>query len=232
MRATGHHSAAAGYNLGLAHRAESVKKFIENASSITGLLARWLLLAGCVFLLWAGVRSASVLLEDELAPYGAVTPSSTGVLSDGRLVRARGQVVCAEPPRIRLSVTSASQPVSRDTMAGTLLLREASWQLCAAHVAGALTKEQYANSLLSVINRTADLPYIKQTSPDGMAVPKVKRTRKIRGRRSGKRPCKCDKEVVNARAVQSFGIDLDSAAARQAQKPYGRDATATNRTTP
>lgn len=133
-----------------------VKNFLEGASPMTSLVARWLILAGAVVLAYCAVNAAKALLNDRLAPYNAVIPVRTGTLPpDARLLRARGRLVCVEPQRARISSTNAVRPGARDAIGETLLLREAAWQLCAARVAGALTKEQYANALLGLIARGA-----------------------------------------------------------------------------
>lgn len=179
----------AGYKFGLAQWIDRLKTFIENASSLTALLARWVLLAGAVALVCASLRAGSVLLDEHREPYGAISPSGTGMLRDGRLVRARGGLVCTEPQRVRISAATASRSADHETMASMLLIREAAWQLCIAQVAGALTKQQYADALLSLIARTRSPDLVRPVAPSGTV--KVRQAAKNKRSRTGEAPCRC-----------------------------------------
>lgn len=189
-----------------------VKKFLEGASPMTSLVARWLILAGAVVLAYCAVNAAKALLNDKLAPYNAVVPMRTGTLPpDARLLRARGRLVCVEPQRARISSTSAGRPGARDAIGETLLLREAAWQLCAARVAGALTKEQYANALLALIARGAApatmLPQTTTAPPVKSPSPNNGRPRAGISRRQG--TCRCINQ--RRRAAKQEGLLATSA---------------------
>lgn len=184
-----------------------VKKFLDGAFPLTSLIARWVILVGAIVLACCAMKGAKVLLDDRLAPYNAVAPVRTGTLSpDARLLRARGRLVCVEPQRTRISPTSSVRPGAHDAIGETLLLREAAWQLCAARVAGALTKEQYANALLGLIARGAApaiaLPRTSAAPPLTSSGPNNGRPRTRSSRRQGK--CHCTNQTQRTAKSEEF----------------------------
>lgn len=164
-------------------------KFIQVASPLTRIIARWLLVAGAVAVTIFLLASAQIIISDRIAKYDNMSLSPTGTIaSDARLIRKRGNLVCGEPGKIHISGSSSKYP-GENPAARAILLREKSWQLCNARISGVITREQYSSALLSLIKEEGR--GFEISSPRTIISPaRENSTRRMRHRLPSKK-CKC-----------------------------------------
>ena len=167
----------------------SDRRFTFRIDWLERIVKLTLLIAGAVLLGIIAWRLERGRGKPLVAAYAPSPIAALGSLpANRRVVRnaRRGHVVCSEPPRSSFPASGDKNTTPAAAVASTLLLREAGWQLCGAFANGAITRQQYGTTLLTLVDR------LVPASPVSVAASPVATRPADRTRRRGlKTRCRC-----------------------------------------